>query len=49
MAYKIKLTKRKKAYFMADEKKAIKEYKKAGLNNLARDEIKHYKYLKKLK
>jgi hypothetical protein len=45
-----KLTKKKIAYFIKDEKKANREYRKYGLPNLARDEAKHRKFLiKKLK
>ena len=45
-----KLTKKKLRYFIADEKKAVKEYRKYGLGNLAKDEAKHRKFLmKKLK
>lgn len=45
-----KLTKKKIKYFIADEKKAVKEYRKYGLGNLARDEARHRKFLmKKLK
>ena len=52
MTYKIKskkLTPRKIAFFIKDEKKASKEYHKVGLHNLAKDEEKHYKFLKGLK
>jgi hypothetical protein len=34
-------------YFIEDEKKAVKEYKKYGYFNLARDELKHKKFLEK--
>jgi hypothetical protein len=45
-----KLTKAKLKYFIADEKKATKEYKKYGLPGLAHDESKHRRFLlKKLK
>jgi hypothetical protein len=42
---KMKLTKAKIKYFMADEKMATKEYLKYGLPNLAKDEAKHRKFL----
>jgi hypothetical protein len=42
-----KLTKKKLKYFIADEKKAVKEYHKYGLHTLEKDERKHMKYLKK--
>jgi len=46
----MKLTKSKLKYFIADEKKAVKEYRKYGLPNLAKDEVKHRRFLiKKLK
>jgi hypothetical protein len=41
----MKLTKKKLKYFIKDEKKAVKEYRKYGLNNLARDEARHRKFL----
>lgn len=45
-----KLTKKKLKYFIMDEKKANKEYRKYGLPLLARDEAKHRRILiKKLK
>jgi hypothetical protein len=44
-----KLSKKKIKYFMKDEKKAVAEYKKYGLYNLAKDESKHYYFLKRLK
>lgn len=40
-----KLTCAKIKYFMADEKKAVAEYKKYGLGNLAKDEAKHRVFL----
>lgn len=51
MTYKIskRLTPKKIAYFMKDEKKASKEYKELGLSKLARDEKSHYDFFKKLK
>jgi hypothetical protein len=46
----MKLTKSKLRYFIHDEKKAVKEYRKYGLISLARDESKHRKFLlRKLK
>jgi hypothetical protein len=42
-----KLTKRKIKAFIRDEKMAVKEYKRYGLKNLARDEKKHSIFLKK--
>lgn len=44
-----KLSEKKRKYFIKDEKKAIREYRKAGLPNLAKDEAKHLKYLQGLK
>lgn len=44
-----RLTKKKLNYFIEDEKKAIKEYNKAGLPNLAHDEAGHLAFLKRLK
>lgn len=41
----MKLTKHKLRYFIADEKKAAKDYRKYGLPNLAKDESKHRKFL----
>lgn len=43
------ITKKKLDYFIKDEKKAVKEYKKFGLKNLARDEAKHRIFLLKLR
>lgn len=43
----MKLTKKKIKYFIKDEKKAAKEYHHYGLHNLAKDESKHRKFLKK--
>lgn len=34
---------------MADEKQGFITYSELGLSNLAKDEAKHYNYLKKLK
>lgn len=44
---KPKLTKRKLKALIKDERKATKEYKKLGLNNLSKDENKHRIYLSK--
>ena len=46
---KPKLSGKKLNYYIKDEKKAIRDYKKSGLPNLASDEAKHLKYLQKLK
>lgn len=48
MAHKMvhKLTERKIRYFIADERKATREYRKYGLTNLAGDEAGHHAYLK---
>jgi hypothetical protein len=43
----MKLTKKKLKYFIMDEKKAAKEYRKYGLSNLAKDESKHRIFLQK--
>jgi rubrerythrin len=43
-----KLTPAKIKYFIADEKKAAKEYRRYGLSNLAKDESKHKRYLQAL-
>ena len=43
----MKLTKAKAKYFMKDEKKASKEYKKLKLRKLSKDEKSHYKFFKK--
>lgn len=43
----LKLTKAKAKYFLKDEKKASKEYKKYGLNKLAKSEARHAKFFKK--
>jgi hypothetical protein len=45
----VKLTQHKLKYFIGDERKAIKEYKKYGLKRLARDEARHLHFLKKLR
>jgi hypothetical protein len=45
----VKLTKKKLAYFIADEKKAVREYHKYGLHNLEKDERKHEHWLMKKK
>jgi rubrerythrin len=45
-----KISKKMLKYFIKDEKKAVKEYRKYGLDRLARDEARHRKFLiKKLK
>jgi hypothetical protein len=44
MAHKI--TKRKLNAFIRDESMAVKEYKRFGLNNLAHDEKRHWRFLK---
>jgi len=50
MTYKIKkLTKKKVDYFIADEKKASKEYHQYGFHTIARDETRHEKYFEKIK
>jgi hypothetical protein len=43
----VKPTKKQIKYFIADEKKAVKEYKKYGFPSLAKDEAKHRKFLMK--
>jgi hypothetical protein len=43
----MKLTKAKAKYFMKDEKKASKEYKKLKLKKISKDEKSHYKFFKK--
>jgi hypothetical protein len=43
----MKLNKKKIKYFIADEKKAVREYHKYGLHGLAYDEKRHMKYLRK--
>jgi hypothetical protein len=43
----MKLTKAKAKYFMKDEKKASKQYKKLKLKKLSRDEKNHYRFFKK--
>lgn len=43
-----RIPKNKIREFMADEKKGYVDYKKAGLDNLAQDEKRHYKYLEGL-
>lgn len=42
----MKLTKAKAKYFMKDEKKAAKEYKKLKLKKISKDEKRHYKFFK---
>lgn len=45
-----KISKKMLKYFIKDEKKAVKEYRKYGLVKLARDEARHRRFLiKKLK
>ena len=43
-----RLTRKKLDYFIEDEKKAVKEYEKVGLPNLAREEAGHLAFLKNL-
>jgi hypothetical protein len=43
-----KLTEAKVKYFIKDEKKATKEYRKYGLTNLSNDEAGHRGYLEGL-
>ena len=43
----MKLTLKKAKYFMKDEKKASKVYKKLKLKKLSKDEKGHYKFFKK--
>jgi rubrerythrin len=43
----MKLTTKKAKYFMKDEKKASKVYKKLKLKKLSKDEKGHYKFFKK--
>jgi hypothetical protein len=46
----MRMTKKKLKYLIADEKKAVKMYRKYGLPTLARDEAKHRRILmRKLK
>lgn len=45
--YTMKLTKAKAKYFMKDEKKAAKVYKKLKLKKIAKDEKRHYRFFKK--
>lgn len=40
-----RLTKKKLRYFIKDEKKSVKEYRKYGLSRLAKDEAKHRRFL----
>jgi len=47
MPKKPKLTKAKIKEFIADEKAGNKEYRKYGLNSLAKDEARHKKFLEK--
>ena len=39
------ITKKKLKYYIADEKKAVKEYRHYGFYNLAKDEAKHRRFL----
>jgi hypothetical protein len=43
----MKLTKVKAKYFMKDEKKASKQYKKLKLKKISNDEKSHYAFFKK--
>jgi hypothetical protein len=43
----MKLTKAQAKYFMKDEKKAAKQYKKLKLKKISKDEKSHYKFFKK--
>lgn len=45
----MEITEEKLDELIQDEKKAFIEYSKLGLSNLARDEKKHYEFLKRLK
>jgi hypothetical protein len=49
MKTKMEITEEQINTWLDDEKKGFAEYSKAGLPNLAKDEAKHYNYLKKLK
>lgn len=40
-----KLTEAKVKYFIKDEKKAVREYRKYGLTNLSKDEAGHKRFL----
>jgi len=44
-----KLSRKKIQYFIKDERKAAKEYKRLGLPGLAKDEKKHMNFFKMLK
>lgn len=46
---KEKLTSEKLDALIEDENMAYQEYTRLGLNNLAKDELKHYHFLLKLK
>lgn len=43
----MKLTKKLAKYYLKDENKASKEYKKLKLKKMSQDEKRHYKYFKK--
>lgn len=43
-----RISRKKLNYFIEDEKKAVEEYSKAGLPNLAREEAGHLAFLKNL-
>lgn len=43
----MKITKKKLKYLIKDERKAAKEYRKYGFYNLAKDESKHRRILKR--
>lgn len=45
----VKISTERLDYLIEDEWKAYNEYKSLGLNNLAKDELKHYNFLKKLR
>jgi len=45
----MKLTNEKLDDLIEDEKQAHEEYTRLGLHSLARDELRHYKFLKRLK
>jgi len=42
----MKLTTKRAKYFMKDEKKASRVYKKLKLNKLSKDEKRHFKFFK---
>jgi rubrerythrin len=45
----MKLTKKQLNYYIKDERKAVKEYKKLGLKGLAKQEQSHLNFFKMLK